>query len=652
MTSIAIDRLDGLSSATAIKGPCHAATTGNITLSGIQTIDGQAGFAGMRVLVKDQNDQRENGIWIMDTGLWRRSRDFSRNDDLRQGTQVFVFGGDAASRTTWFVETPDPISIGNDAIILAQNSLATPAVWVTVNGTVEPGSSDVIDLGMGTDFDGPTMLYLDGVYQFRNTYSIVDGEIVPVGTWPSGGDSGISVEVNVLVSGSVVSPVPDGTVTRAKLNISLNHSVFLAPQEYGAKGDGSDDTAALAAWAAACQDEGLQPFIPPGDYRCASVLDFSTNGGNVMGAGENVAKVIFTNPLSAGFRYHPSGAGSEFGGFSVEKLGIQTATVIPAAISVILPNDGDFTNHHRVGYRNLEIIGLDDGYFEVGIRERNVSFGERRKVRYWGSATNPTALSGYYDGIAFDFDTQTIGDDPANGLSIENQWYGCTANFCHTGARIRGFPEGMYFHGNNFAFVRRGIDAEAETGTRQPLISVIGNHINASEWGVSLNRYSQSHVLCNHIGRPSDAFAHTWTGARLVDSINAVVSGNIILPEAVSPSAGDTYGVRLTGDSWFASIGGNQFVGAISGSYKPLTAAILIDSGVNGTRIGPDNQYTQTITDYLVDNSGNTTNVFTGVTVQSDGVTVGPVSGVTLINFSDDFTVNVSGSSVSVALAP
>ena len=68
MTSIMIDRTDGLSSAAAIKGPCHVATTTNISLYGLQTIDGVSVVSGDRVLVKDQTAAYENGIYICDTG--------------------------------------------------------------------------------------------------------------------------------------------------------------------------------------------------------------------------------------------------------------------------------------------------------------------------------------------------------------------------------------------------------------------------------------------------------------------------------------------------------------------------------------------------------------------------------------------------------
>lgn len=116
MASIAIDRLDGLSSSAAIKGPVKAATTANITLSGEQTIDGVAIVDGDRVLVKDQTTGSENGIYVADTGPWRRSKDFNRANDVRKGTMVFVNEGSLHQSTMWSVTSEDPIVVGTDTI--------------------------------------------------------------------------------------------------------------------------------------------------------------------------------------------------------------------------------------------------------------------------------------------------------------------------------------------------------------------------------------------------------------------------------------------------------------------------------------------------------------------------------------------------------
>jgi hypothetical protein len=55
----------------AWKASVRAATTGsNITLSGLQTLDGVALAAGDRVLVKDQADPTTNGLYNAATGPW------------------------------------------------------------------------------------------------------------------------------------------------------------------------------------------------------------------------------------------------------------------------------------------------------------------------------------------------------------------------------------------------------------------------------------------------------------------------------------------------------------------------------------------------------------------------------------------------------
>lgn len=116
MTSIAIDLADGLSSATAVKGPCKVATTANITLSGEQTIDGVAVVTDDRVLVKDQTTASQNGIYVADTGPWRRAKDFAGNRDVRKGTRVWVTQGDNGP-AEYVVTTENPVLVGTDDIV-------------------------------------------------------------------------------------------------------------------------------------------------------------------------------------------------------------------------------------------------------------------------------------------------------------------------------------------------------------------------------------------------------------------------------------------------------------------------------------------------------------------------------------------------------
>lgn len=119
VTSITIDVRDGLSSSTAIKGPAKVASTVNLTLSGEQTIDGVAIVTDDRVLVKNQTTASENGIYVADTGPWRRAKDFNKTRDVKTGTMVNVYSGTAGAGQ-WQVTTADPITIGTTNIAFAQ----------------------------------------------------------------------------------------------------------------------------------------------------------------------------------------------------------------------------------------------------------------------------------------------------------------------------------------------------------------------------------------------------------------------------------------------------------------------------------------------------------------------------------------------------
>lgn len=120
--SIVVDRTDGLSSSTAMKGPCRVGTTTNITLSGAQTIDGVAVVADDRVLVKNQATATENGIYVADTGVWRRAKDFANNRDVVRGTRVFVTDGSTNGATVWWVSASNPITIDTTSIAFTQDT--------------------------------------------------------------------------------------------------------------------------------------------------------------------------------------------------------------------------------------------------------------------------------------------------------------------------------------------------------------------------------------------------------------------------------------------------------------------------------------------------------------------------------------------------
>lgn len=141
------DRIGGARSSSAAKAPCRVATTANITLSGYQTIDDIVladGDANLRVLVKNQTDTTENGIWDAGPTAWTRAKDCNRSDDLQNGTMVYVANGTVG--TSWYkcVGT-DPIVVGTSAtswtIIQTEVSTITAGAGLSTGGAGSSGGS-------------------------------------------------------------------------------------------------------------------------------------------------------------------------------------------------------------------------------------------------------------------------------------------------------------------------------------------------------------------------------------------------------------------------------------------------------------------------------------------------------------------------------
>lgn len=119
MASVSTDRRYGVNSGMAIKVPCKAATTANITLSGEQTIDGVSCVTSDRVLVKNQTTTTENGVYVVDTGSWTRDRDFDGAYDVTQGTLIPVVSGASAIGSIWQLVTSSPV-IGSTALAFSK----------------------------------------------------------------------------------------------------------------------------------------------------------------------------------------------------------------------------------------------------------------------------------------------------------------------------------------------------------------------------------------------------------------------------------------------------------------------------------------------------------------------------------------------------
>ena len=104
-----------------VKASVVAATSGNITLSGAQTIDGVSVVAGDRVLVKAQTAQADNGIYVVSNTSWTRSADANTWAELISA-YTFVEQGSTYADTGWVCTVNAGGTLGTTPVTWSQFS--------------------------------------------------------------------------------------------------------------------------------------------------------------------------------------------------------------------------------------------------------------------------------------------------------------------------------------------------------------------------------------------------------------------------------------------------------------------------------------------------------------------------------------------------
>ena len=173
------------------KASVRATTTANITLSGIQTIDGVVLVAGDRVLVKDQTAGAQNGLYIAAAGAWARSADAdnSPGGELTSGLYVFVEEGTSYADSGWVLATNGAITLGTTALTFQQfNGLGqlTAGTGLTKSGNTLSITASGVTAGtyssMTVDVTGRVTAGTNPGYITANQNITVSGDVTGSGT--------------------------------------------------------------------------------------------------------------------------------------------------------------------------------------------------------------------------------------------------------------------------------------------------------------------------------------------------------------------------------------------------------------------------------------------------------------------------------------
>lgn len=115
--------LDYFAAGLSWKQPVLCGTTTNITLSGLQTIDGVTVVAGDRVLVKSQSTSSQNGIYLASASAWSRAPDADSWGELISAI-CFVESGNTLAGSAWYCTVQPGGTIGTTAITWSNFSVA------------------------------------------------------------------------------------------------------------------------------------------------------------------------------------------------------------------------------------------------------------------------------------------------------------------------------------------------------------------------------------------------------------------------------------------------------------------------------------------------------------------------------------------------
>jgi hypothetical protein len=114
--------VDSVAQGLGPKAACQVGTTVNISLTGLQTIDGYTTLSGDRVLVKNQSTSSQNGIYIASASAWTRAVDMDVWSEVPGAYTVVLNGGQA--NTGWVCTASQTGTIG-----------VTAMPWVQFTGT-------------------------------------------------------------------------------------------------------------------------------------------------------------------------------------------------------------------------------------------------------------------------------------------------------------------------------------------------------------------------------------------------------------------------------------------------------------------------------------------------------------------------------------
>jgi hypothetical protein len=210
--------LDYFATGLSWKQPVNCGTTANITLSGLQTLDGVTVVAGDRVLVKNQSTASQNGIYLASATAWSRAPDADTWDELISAI-CFVESGSTLAGSAWYCTVQPGGTLGTTAVTWSNFSVA--ATYTAGTGlTLTDYVFSITNTGVAAAAYGSASKTLTATVNAQGQLTVLAASDIAIANTQVSGLGTMSTQAasSVAITGGTINGTTIGGTTAAAVN--------------------------------------------------------------------------------------------------------------------------------------------------------------------------------------------------------------------------------------------------------------------------------------------------------------------------------------------------------------------------------------------------------------------------------------------------
>jgi len=525
------------------KTPALVVSTTNVTISGLQTIDGVALSANDRVLLVGQTNPVENGLWLAQSGAWTRPADFA-NGTMAGQAYVLILSGATYEGSSWLCSTPTAV-IGTDPIQFSLFSLPNTTTGANVGA------------GTGLVFRDKTGITLNFRSLLAGTHLTITTNTDDV-TFTT--DATSANTASTIVARDASGNFSAGTIT-ANLTGSASNNVLKA-------GDTMTGTLQLPAGTAAAPSLVFTGSTTTGlSAAVANTLSFSTAGSQRMTI--SPTGVVAINGFSTAGVVHNDASGNLTSSLIVNADVDPAAGIVDtklATISTAGKVSNSATTATSSNTPNTIVLRDGSGNFSAGTITASLTGSASNNVLKAGDTMTGTLQlpAGSAASPSLVFTGSTTSGLSASAGDLVFSTTGVDRFQITSGGtlNIPAFTSAGIVHNDASGDLSSSLIVNADVSptaaivdTKLATIATAGKVANSATTGTSLNS-PNTLVLRDNTG----SFA-----AQTISVVDEVVSGNISLSDTSSATVGN---IVKAGTRFIHNFGtNNTFVGKNSGNF-------------------------------------------------------------------------------------